>query len=227
MPYMKCFVIAMESEAAPVVANMTEVNRAAVCGKNVYTGKLCGRDVAVIVCGVGKVNAACGAQMAADRYAADCVINVGVAGGLNDGCKVGGIYAVSHAVQYDFDLVQLNGTPMGTLNEFEDRYLPLSVAGGCPQRRLATGDRFDDDRRDYELLTGDMRADIRDMEGGAIVQACIHANVPVYSFKAISDIAGSGSTTEQFTRNLALCAERLKAGICGIFADVCAAEEQK
>ena len=217
----------MESEAAPVVANMTELTEATVCGRHVYTGKLCGRDAAVIVCGVGKVNAACGAQLAADRYSADCVINVGVAGGLNGGCKVGEIYAISHAVQYDFDLVQLNGTPMGTLNEFKERYLPLSVAGGRPQKRLATGDRFNDDRRDFELITGDMHADIRDMECGAIVQACIHAGIAVYSFKAISDVAGSGSTTEQFTRNLALCAERLKADICGIFADVCAAEEQK
>ena len=217
----------MESEAAPVVANMTELSQSTVCGKRVYTGKLCGRDVAVIVCGVGKVNAACGAQLAADRYSADCVINVGVAGGLNSGCKVGEIYAISHAVQYDFDLVQLNGTPMGTLNEFEDKYLPLSVTGSYPQKKLATGDRFNDDRRDFELLIGEMHADIRDMEGGAIVQACAHAGVAVYSFKAISDVAGSGSTTEQFTRNLAMCAEHLKSDICGIFADVCAAEENK
>lgn len=217
----------MESEAAPVIANMAEMNEATVCGRRAYTGKLCGRDVAVIVCGVGKVNAACGAQIAIDRFAADCVINVGVAGGLNNGCEVGNIYAISHAVQYDFDLVQLNGTPMGTLDEFEDRYLPLSVAGGCPKKRLATGDRFNDDRHDFEMLTGDMHADIRDMEGGAIVQACIHAGVAVYSFKAISDVAGSGSTTEQFTHNLAKCAERLKADICSIFADVCAAEERR
>lgn len=224
---MKCFVIAMESEAEPVIANMTALNKATVCGRHAYTGRLCGRDVAVIVCGVGKVNAACGAQLAADRYSADCIINIGVAGGLNRDCEVGAIYSISHAVQYDFDLAQLNGTPIGTLNEFGDRYLPLSVAGGYPKRRLATGDRFNDDVRDFETLTKDMHADIRDMEGGAIVQACAHAGVAVYSFKAISDIAGSGSTTEQFTRNLAMCTERLKADICGIFADVCAAEEGK
>ena len=41
------------------------------------------------------------------------------------------------------------------------------------------------------------------MEGGAIVQAAKSAGVPVYSFKAISDVAGSGSTTDQYLKNRA------------------------
>ena len=39
------------------------------------------------------------------------------------------------------------------------------------------------------------------MEGAAIVQAAYAAELPVYSVKAISDVAGSGSTTEQFLIN--------------------------
>ncbi len=207
----------MESEAAPVVANMTDVAHSSVCGKNIYEGTLCGSRVCVIVCGVGKVNAACGAQLAIDMKSADCIINIGVAGALNDGMRVGGIYCISAAVQYDFDLVQLNHTPIGTLNEFNDRWLRLETVEKYAAKKLATGDRFNDSEADYRLLTGELGADIRDMEGGAIAQTCAHAGVPMYSFKAISDIAGSGSTTDQFLSNLELCARNLSSEIPQIF----------
>ena len=210
----------MDSEAAPVTENMQDAVCEIICDKKVYLGKLCGEECAVIVCGVGKVNAACATQLAYDRYRAEAVINIGVAGGLNSSLKIGEIYSIEYACQYDFDLAQLNGTPLGTLNEFEGRWMILSVAGDFPLKKLATGDRFNDDRRDFLLLTEDFGADIRDMEGGAIAQACVHAGIPFYSFKAISDVAGSGSTTEQYIKNTALCADNLKRSICGIYADV-------
>lgn len=217
---MKVFVIALESEAQCVLHHLKNSKERLICGKRAVQGDLFGEEVALIVCGVGKVNAACGAQAAADIFDADCIINIGVAGGLNDSLQVGDIYAISRAVQYDFDLVQLNGTPIGTLNEFESRYLPLECAGNYPQKTLATGDRFNDDPADYALITKEIGADIRDMEGAAIAQAGIHASIPVYAFKCISDIAGSGSTTEQFTQNLKRCNENLTKEIPIIMAAI-------
>lgn len=211
---MKCFVIAMESEAAPVFYHMQIEKEYKAGVKKIALGTLFGEKVGVVVCGVGKVNAACGTQYAVDVLGADTVINIGVAGGLNESLKVGETYCISHAVQYDFDLVQLNGTQIGTLNEFKERFLPLSTVALYPEKRLGTGDRFNDDLADFALLTKDMGADIRDMEGGAIAQACIHCGVPVYSFKTVSDLAKSGSTTQQFLENLKLCTanmtERIK-----------------
>lgn len=217
---MTVFVIAMASEAESVLANMTDVKRVTACGKNAYKGRLCGRDTAVIVTNVGKVNAACGAQYAIDVLSADRIINIGVAGGLNGGMDVGKIYGISAAVQYDFDLVQLNGTKIGTLNEFDEPYIPLNTVSLYPLKKLGTGDRFNDNVDDYKLLTEDLDADIRDMECGAIAQVCSHAGVDLYSFKAISDLAGSGSTTEQYMHNLALCLEKLKEEIPAIFEEV-------
>ena len=158
----------MESEAAPVLKNMQLSSTENKCGKKLYRGTLCGEDAAVIVCGVGKVNAACGAQFMCDNFAPKAIINIGVAGGLNATMRAGEIYSISSTCQYDFDLVQLNGTPIGTLNEFTARLLPLSVTGDYAEKVLATGDRFNDDKKDFELLTEDIHADIRDMEGGAI-----------------------------------------------------------
>lgn len=202
---MKCFVIAMKSEAEPVISAMQINKDYTACGKRVVCGTLYGEQVAVVVCGVGKVNAACGAQYAIDCLGATVIINLGVAGGLNNTVKIAQTFAVSAVVQYDFDLTQLNGTPIGTLNECTENYLPLSVASGFEVKKVATGDRFNDSPDDYELITKVLGADIREMELGAIAQACMHAGVKCYSFKTISDLAGSGSTTEQFLKNLETC----------------------
>jgi nucleoside phosphorylase len=84
-------------------------------------------------------------------------------------------------------------------------------------KKLGTSDRFNDSPVDYKLLTEELNADIRDMEGGAIVQAALCAKLPVYSIKAISDVAGSGSTTEQFLVNKGKALENLKTALPSIF----------
>jgi adenosylhomocysteine nucleosidase len=214
---MICFVIALESEAKPLLSNMADLSTKKVYDKTVCFGKICGKDIAVVICGVGKVNAAAGTQYAIDVLKANKIVNIGVAGGLNSSMSVGKIYCISHVVQYDFDLVQLNHTAIGTLNEFDENYLSLQTVDLFPLKKLATGDRFNDDIDDFNLLTSTLQADIRDMEAGAIVQVCKHANVECYSFKAISDLAGSGSTTDQFVSNLSLCAKQFELQIKTIF----------
>ncbi len=210
----------MESEAAPLIEKMQNVTRRDMHGRGVVCGTLGGNETAAVICGVGKVNAAAGTQYAIDCLGADVIINIGVAGGLNHSTEVGKIYGIEEVVQYDFDLVALNGTPVGTLNEYDKPYLPLAVTPLYPLKKLGTGDRFNDDNADYILLTEILGADIRDMELGAIAHVCRHAGVPCYSFKAISDVAGSGSTTEQFVKNLQLCTKTLKDSVEIIFKAV-------
>ena len=206
---MKCFVIAMQKEAEPLFAAMKIEKDYTVCDKRVVFGKLFGESVYAVVCGVGKVNAASGAQYAIDCLGADLVINLGVAGGLNGSMMIGGVYAVSQVVQYDFDLTQLNGTAIGTLDECKENYLPLLLPRGFDAKRVATGDRFNDSLEDFRLLTDVLGADIREMELGAIAQVCMHAKVRCCAFKVISDLAGSGCTTDQFIKNLQTCANSI------------------
>lgn len=213
---MTVFVIAMASEAEPLIAKMEIKKDLTVYGRRVVRGKLYGRKCAVVVCGVGKVNAAAGAQYAIDVLGAKRIVNIGVAGGLNGGVNVGCIYSVSQAVQYDFDLTELNGTKQGTLDEYESPYLELAVSDIFPLKILGSADRFNDDRYDFKLLTKILGADLRDMEGGAIAHVCRHANVPFYSFKAVSDLAGTGSTPSQFKANLDMCMENLNANLARI-----------
>lgn len=212
------FIIAMDKEAEPVIAATERKKERIICGKRVIYGTLFKKKVSIVICGVGKVNAACGTQIAIDKLKSDLIINLGVAGGLNSNLKIAEIYEISHTVQYDFDLTQLNGTDIGTLDECKENYLALNICGKYPAKRLATGDRFNDDKSDYKLLTRVLDADIRDMEGGAVAQACMHAGIKCRAYKIISDLAGSGSTTEQYLKNLSLCAETLKRELKNILS---------
>ena len=212
-------VLAMQSEAQILIDQMQNVSTQTLCGKTVYLGKAFEKDVALCVCGVGKVNATIGAQLVIDRFHVEKLFNFGVAGGLNDGTKLCQVYQIAKAVQFDFDLTQLNGTKMGTLDEYSENYLPLSTLPlSFPMKNLGTSDRFNDSKADFVLLTEELGADIRDMEGCAIVQTALCSALPVYSVKAISDVAGSGSTTEQFLVNKDKALQNLKGVLADIFA---------
>ena len=214
-------VIAMQSEADILLDEMKIVRSLTVSGKNVHVGKAYGKDIAVCVCGVGKVNAALGAQILISKFDAAKLLNFGVAGGLNSGTELCQVYQIKSAVQFDFDLTQLNGTKIGTLDEYTENYLDLNfLKAEFPKKNLGTSDRFNDSPADYALLTKELKADIRDMEGAAIVQAAYAAQLPVYSVKAISDVAGSGSTTEQFLVNNDKALRNLKAVLPVIFEEL-------
>ena len=211
-------VIAMQSEADILLNEMRISRSLTVSGKKIHVGMAYGKEVAVCVCGVGKVNAALGAQILISKFDAKCLLNFGVAGSLNKETELCSVNQISAATQFDFDLAQLNGTPIGTLNEYQEPYLSLNLLPlDFPKKKLATADRFNDSADDYTLLTRELQADIRDMEGGAIVQTAYAAQLPVYSIKAISDVAGSGSTTEQYLANKDKALTNLKALLPTIF----------
>ena len=211
-------VIAMQSEADILLDEMQIPRSLSVSGKKIHVGTAYGKEVSVCVCGVGKVNAAIGAQILVSKFDVKKLLNFGVAGSLNKATELCSVYQISAATQFDFDLVQLNGTKIGTLNEYEESYLALNLLPAqFPKKKLATADRFNDSIDDYKLLTEELNADIRDMEGGAIVQAAYAAQIPVYAVKAISDVAGSGSTTEQYLINKDKALANLKALLPTIF----------
>lgn len=211
-------VIAMQSEAEILLENMNVIGSTTISGKKIYVGTAYSKDVVLCICGVGKVNAAIGTQIVISDFDVEKILNFGVAGGLNNDTELCNVYQIEAAVQFDFDLVQLNGTKIGTLDEYTENYLPLHTFPlDFPKRKLGTSDRFNDSPVDYKLLTEELNADIRDMEGCAIVQTALCANLPVYSVKAISDVAGSGSTTEQFLINKDKALKNLQAKLPEIF----------
>ena len=217
---MKIFVTAMDCEADAVVRNLADVREAQMFGRKVVFGTLGGEETAVVVAGVGKANAAAGTQLAIGSLAADVIINVGVAGGLDPNLSVGAVYRASKAVEYDFDLSKVNGTSVGTPNERDTPFFELAAVGDWPVAIVATGDRFTDDENDFEFLRSTFGASVRDMELGAIAHTAFHADVPVFSFKAITNVVGHGAMTAQYKENLPRCLEVLAREVPSFFAAI-------
>ena len=181
---MRAFVIAMESEAKAVASALKEGDR-------------------LYVCGIGKVNAAMVTQKAIDEGATE-IVNAGVCGGFDPAMEVGDVYEVARAVQYDFDLSDLNRTPAGQLDERTSPYFELKapVPGDMKGAVLGTGDRFRNGDDDLPLLKA-LGVTLRDMEGAAVAQVCEKNRVSCRLVKSVTNVHGKGSMTGQYERNLA------------------------
>jgi len=189
---MRAFVIAMKCEAEAVRPALGPTDR-------------------LYVSGVGKVNAAAATQRAISEGATE-IWNCGVCGGFDPAMRIGDVYAVSAAVEYDFDLAQINGTRVGQLEEKDSPYFRLPVAERFREtaRILATGDHFNDRDDDLDLLA-ELGCTLRDMEGAAIAHVCERNGVPCTLFKCVNDVHGQGSMTGQYLEYRAMCLGKLTA----------------
>ena len=182
----RVFLAAMECEAECVRPHLNET------------------DV-LIVCGIGKVNAAAAAQRAISEFGAELIVNAGLAGGFGSDMSAGDVYEVASAVEYDFDLARLNGTSVGVLDEYDSAYLDAETVGVFPSAVLATGDHFNDSEEDYSLIRDELGAGLRDMEGAAIAHVCKKNGVRFRAVKCITNVAGKGSMTGQYENAKAEC----------------------
>lgn len=212
------YVIALESEADAVLRHMTDVLRFEECGRVVCQGTLRGETAAVVICGVGKVNAAAGTQYAIDRFAPERIVNLGVAGGLDAAMKVGEVYGISKCFQCDFDLSEINGTARGVPNEYDTAYFELESSDcGLPSAIVSTGDSFSNVDADRAFVYDEMGAALRDMELAAIAHVCRRAGVKCVAIKAVSDLhfPDRPAPTDQFSSNLAKVVDALGEAIGG------------
>ena len=193
---MRAFVMAMGNEADAIRPHLRPEDR-------------------LYVAGIGKVNAAAATQKAICE-GADEIWNVGLCGGFGDGIEVGDVFTVDRAVEYDFDLAKLNGTAIGVLNEYDTPYLLFAPVVGLPARTLATGDHFNDSETDYALITEELGASLRDMEGAAIAHVCKREGVRCHAVKCVTNVAGKGSMLGQYEENTRRCLERLSHVMKGL-----------
>lgn len=209
------YIIAMESEAEAVVRHMTDVLTFEECGRTVHQGTLRGESAAVVVCGIGKVNAAAGTQYAIDHFAPERIVNLGVAGGLDPSMKVAEVYSISKCFQCDFDLSEINPAPKGTPNEYDSPFFELedffgdssrgrSEYGEMKSAVVATGDAFSNVDADRDFVYGEMGAGLRDMELAAIAHVCRRVGIPCCALKAVSDLhfPDRPAPTDQYKDNL-------------------------
>lgn len=200
-------VVALNSEANEFIDSIENAKECVALGKRLITGKISGEEIALTICGIGKVNAALATQYLIDRFSLKSIINFGTAGGLKPEIKVADVYVIKKCAQYDFDLSELDPVPRGYIQDYDTVFFDTKTdkLDFLPKAILASGDRFSDSPVDYDEIIK-MGANVKDMEGGAIGQVCKANNIPLYVIKGITDVYGLNSTAEQFKNNLvAVC----------------------
>ncbi len=195
-------IVALKNEAMPVIELIENKKESVIAGKNVYEGEILGKNVVLILSGIGKVNAGMCAQILIDKFNVDKIINYGTVGGLMESVSVGSYYAVSKCCQYDFDLSDLDDVSVGYMQDYDCIYFtPSLVDDFLPVKTLATSDRFTCREKDIDTVKK-LACDIFDMEGASVAQVCTSNAIPYYLIKGVVDVHGSTTHKEQFIKNL-------------------------
>jgi adenosylhomocysteine nucleosidase len=210
---------AMDEEVALLRERLDVSSEAEHAGIRVSLGNYGGTEIALVKCGIGKVNAAICTQMLIDLYHPDRLVFSGVAGGLPPNMAAGDLIIASHLIQFDVDLTAF-GRRHGELPD-RDRMIqsdPVLIdaaakaydtafadpAAGRPNLMIGTivsGDRFVKDSDTLRWLQREFAALATGMEGAAVGYTCNLSNLPFVVVRGLSDTAGE-SAPKDFSANL-------------------------
>ncbi|MCI9353251.1 MAG: 5'-methylthioadenosine/adenosylhomocysteine nucleosidase [Firmicutes bacterium] len=194
---------AMEEEIALLRQKASIIDTEQIIGVTFYKGTLYDKKVVLVKSGIGKVNAALCAQILIDRFAVDCIINVGVAGAVYKELSIGDIVISKDAVQHDMD-TSVFGDPIGIIPRMEESYFKadktlIELAEKCSMSltskakvflgRIASGDQFISTPQGKERIWQTVQGYCAEMEGAAIAHTCYLNQIPFVIIRSISDDA--------------------------------------
>lgn len=154
-------------------------------------------NVRVEKCGIGKVNAALGAQRMINEFHPDIIISSGCAGGHGEGVKVQDVVVSSELSYHDvycgtaIDNTTVYGQVQGMPARYQGDAELLAIANKLDVHKglIVTGDWFVDSKdKMRDIIAHFPEAKAVDMESAAIAQTCYINNVRFVSFRVISDL---------------------------------------
>lgn len=166
-------------------------------------GLLKGKEVVVVRCGIGKVNAAICTQILIDRFDVSSIINVGVAGALHTDLDIADIVISSDAVYHDFDTTAF-GDELGVIPRMDESFFKadeklIEIAKKAGEaltgqhkifvQRIVSGDQFVASQDIKKRIVDQFNAYCTEMEGAAIAHVCFLNNIPYVIIRSISDKA--------------------------------------
>lgn len=196
-------IVAMGKELRLLLELLEGAQTVSAKGYEMHKGTIAGRQVVAMQCGIGKVNAALGAQAMIETFAPSAIINSGVAGGTGGGAGVLDLVLASGIAYHDVWCGP--GTPWGQAAGCPEVFAcPLdaeALAGrlGAKAGLIASGDIFVSREEDVERILGLFPSAIAvDMESGAIAQTCHLLGVPMLCLRVVSDTPGQADNISQY-----------------------------
>ena len=161
-------------------ANITDTTK--VAEMEFCEGTLGEKNVVIVKCGMGKVNAGICAHTLINDFGCTKIINTGVAGSLDNQIDIGDIVVSVDAVQHDFDVepigFQKGEIPYTGLYAFPaDEALRTAAVKAVKESapdvqvfegRICSGDQFISTKQQKETITKNFGGMCCEMEGAAI-----------------------------------------------------------
>ena len=191
-------IIADSDEFKPFRANALENNGAKYkfLGREAYKYVTASTEVILILCGIGKVNAAAAAMHLVDA-GCNVILNYGLSGGIS-GILRNELCIPNRFLEHDFNLTTIGYKPCEKPGQeyiytASDVLIDLfkTVAPNVKVGTAVSGDRFVCDDELRNALKNDFSAMCCDMETAAIAYVCNFAGVPFLALRCISDDAGN------------------------------------
>ena len=194
---------AMNEEVVELTAMIEDRRTRLVAGMAFNEGRIKGRDVVVVECGIAKVNAAMCTQILISEFGVGALINTGVAGALHEDLNINDVVISTDAIQYDVDASSL-GDPKGTIPRMKtsvfvadsslidmayESFLEEKSDYKAYKGRVVTGDKFVASLEEKTYLREEFGGYCCEMEGGAIAHVAHCNGLPFVIIRAISDKA--------------------------------------
>lgn len=187
---------AMPSELADIRSTLGNAEIKHISGFDFYINEYKGKKIVNACCGIAKVNAALCTQVMIDNFKPDCVINTGVAGGMNSDVKVCDVVISTEVLPHDLDPHFLKDYPPYCAVFKADEKLIETAEKVCSENninsfrgRIVSGEAFVSDNALKAKIKADFNPHAVDMESAAVGHACYLNDMPYVSVRCISDNA--------------------------------------
>lgn len=200
----KIGIIGAMEEEVEILKGLMEIEETVnIAHMNFYIGKLDNKDIIIVRCGIGKVNAAICTQILASNFNVTHIINIGVAGALHEELNVGDIVISSDVIEHDFDARgfghELGVIPRMDTHIFKADKMLIDIAFEASKEetikhntmigRILSGDVFVACPDKKEFLWDNFKGYCTEMEGASIGHTSYLNNIPFVIIRAISDKA--------------------------------------
>ena len=187
-------IVAMDKEKSLLLPLLGDIKTSRCDGFEIETGRVGRHEVAIMKCGIGKVNAALGTM---------ALINTGVAGGTGAGAKILDVVAADRVSYHDvwcgFSTIpgQADGCPL--FFEPPRHILSLPALAGAKKGLVCSGDRFISKAEEVSAIrTLYPDALAVDMESAAIAHVCHRRDTAFVCLRVVSDTPGDADNISQY-----------------------------
>lgn len=220
---------AMDEEVNILIDEMDVEEIKKVASMDFYIGTLSGKDIVLVRCGIGKVNAGICTQILIDIFNVNQVINTGVAGAMNDQLNILDVVVSDDVLYHDFDVTgfgyKLGEIPRMDSSIFKSDTKLTEIAIKAAEEvlnekrvfkgRVVSGDVFVSSAELKEKINNEFKAFCTEMEGAAIGHTCYLNEIPFVIIRAMSDKA-DGSAHSNFNEFVEKASNNSKDIVKGI-----------